>query len=393
MRQRGWVAGPPPYPRGASDESNTFRDAVVSLALRDLNDDLERRDHDGEFSREAWLKCAEIGLLGLPVPEQYGGTGADATTIAAALEGLGYGCRDNGLIFSLNAQMWACELPLVRFGSEEQKERYLPGLCDGSLIAGHAMTEPDTGSDAFAVATTAKQTDTGWVLNGTKTFVTNAPVSDVFVVFASTDPRLGFAGLSAFIVSRDAVGLTIGKPFSKMGVRTSPIGELFLADCEVAADALLGSVGAGMAIFNLAMRWERGLILAAATGTMHRQLERCITYARERKQFGQPIGHFQAVSHKLVNMRLRLETARMMLFQLAARFDEGTANDLDAALAKLHLSECFVHSSLDALDIHGGYGYVTESGFEREVRDALASRIYSGTSDMQRNVVAGQLGL
>jgi alkylation response protein AidB-like acyl-CoA dehydrogenase len=289
--------------------------------------------------------------------------------------------------------MWACELPLVRFGSEEQKRRYLPRLCDGSIIAGHAMTEPDTGSDAFALKTSAVRQGAGWVLNGSKTFVTNGPVSDVFVVFASTDRKLGFAGLSAFLVERDTPGLTVAPPMSKMGVRTSPISEVFLADCEVGQESMLGSEGAGMAIFNLAMRWERGLILAAAAGTMHRQLEQCLAYARERTQFGQPIGAFQAVSHRLVDMRLRLETARMMLYRFAGLLDAGRATDLDAALAKLHLSECFVHSSLDALQVHGGYGYVTESGYEREVRDSLASRIYSGTSDMQRNVIARHLGL
>jgi alkylation response protein AidB-like acyl-CoA dehydrogenase len=376
-----------------SDEGRQFRDAVVALAQRDLNDDLQRRDHQDEFSRAAWDKCAAVGLLGLPVPVAHGGSGADATTIAAALEGLGYGCADNGLIFSLNAQMWACELPLVRFGSDEQKERYLPGLCDGSIIAGHAMTEPDTGSDAFALKTSATRSGEGWVLSGSKTFVTNGPVSDVFVVFASTNRKLGFAGLSAFLVERDAPGLTVGPPMSKMGLRTSPISELFLSDCAVGPEALLGSAGAGMAIFNLAMRWERGLILAAAVGTMHRQLERCLEYARQRIQFGQPIGSFQAVSHRLVDMRLRLETARMMLYRLAEKFDDDTATDLDAAMVKLHLSECLVHSSLDALQVHGGYGYVTESGFEREVRDSLGSRIYSGTSDMQRNVIARHLGV
>jgi alkylation response protein AidB-like acyl-CoA dehydrogenase len=393
MRRAGLPTGPPPHFPGLSEEGRTFREAVIGLAQRELNADLERRDHDEEFSREAWMKCARLGLLGLPVPEEYGGSGADAVTIASALEGFGYGCADNGLIFSINAQMWACELPIVRFGTEEQKRRYLPGLCDGSIIAAHAMTEPGSGSDAFSLTTSAEQLGTGWVLNGSKTFVTNAPAADLFVVFASTNRKLGFAGLSAFLVERDTPGLTVGQPFSKMGLRTSPISEVFLSDCSVPESALLGGVGAGMTIFNVAMRWERGLILAAAAGTMHRQLERCIAYACERSQFGQPIGGFQAVSHRLVDMRLRVETTRMLLYRFASLLDEGSATDLDASLAKLHLSECFVASSLDALQIHGGYGYVTDSGFEREVRDALGSRIYSGTSDMQRNVIAHHLGL
>jgi alkylation response protein AidB-like acyl-CoA dehydrogenase len=379
---------------GALDEEQrSLQQTVIEFAQRELNVDLDRRDHEAEFSREAWAKCAAIGLQGLPVPTEYGGAGAGATTIAAALEGLGYGCADNGLIFALNAQMWACELPIATFANEQQKRRYLPGLCDGSLIAAHAMTEPGSGSDAFSMATTAVPTAEGWVLNGSKTFATNAPDADVFVVFATTDRSLGFAGLSAFLIDRGAAGLTIGRPLSKMGLRTSHMGEVFLADCEVPADGLLASAGAGMAIFNTAMRWERGLILAAAVGTMRRQLERCVSYARERAQFGQPIAGFQAVSHPIAEMKLRLESARLMLYRMAQLLDDRAATDLDAALTKLHLSECLVESSVAALQIHGGYGYMTEYGLERDVRDALASRLYSGTSEMQRNVIARHLGL
>ena len=220
--------------------------------------------------------------------------------------------------------------------------------------------------------------DGGWSLNGSKTFVTNAPDSDLFIVFATTDRSLGFAGLCAFVVERAAPGLEVGAPFSKMGLRTSHLGELFFTDCHVPADGLLGEPGGGMAIFNTSMRWERSLILAAAVGTMRRQLERCIAYARERVQFRSPIGAFQAVSHPLAEMRLRLQTSHLMLYRMAALLDAGTATDLDAAMTKLHLSEALVQSSLDALQIHGGSGYMTESGLERDVRDALGGRIYSG---------------
>ncbi len=382
-----------PRPDPLDDEQRALKRSVAEFAQGTLNQDLDRRDHEATFPREQWVECAKIGLQGLPVPSEYGGLGAGATTIAAALQGLGYGCADNGLIFSLNAQMWACELPIVNFGSEEQKRRYLPRLCDGSLIASHAMTEPGSGSDAFSLSTTAAAAGETWILNGSKTFATNAPESDLFVVFATTDRSLGFAGLCAFLVERDTPGLAVGRPFSKMGLRSSHLSELFFSDCEVPAGALLGTPGAGMAIFNTSMRWERSLILAACVGTMERQLERCVRYARERFQFGAPIGSFQAVSHKIVDMKLRLETAHLMLYRMAALLDQGTATDLDAALTKLHLSESFVHSSLDALQIHGGTGYMAESGLERDVRDALGGRIYSGTSDMQRNVIARHLGL
>lgn len=379
---------------GLDDDQLLLYESVVSFAKRDLNPgQAGARDGEEASLREAWSKCAELGLQGMPVPLEYGGAGATATTMAAALEALGYGCRDNGLIFSLNAQLWACERPLVRFGSDEQKRRYLPGLCDGTLVAAHGMTEPESGSDAFSLKTTAAARGDRWILNGSKTFVTNAPDGDLFIVFATTDQRLGFAGLCAFAVERDSPGLTVGPPLAKMGLRSSPMGELFFDGCEIAAESLIGAVGAGMAVFNDAMLWERGMIMAASVGTMRRQLEECLSYAGDRKQFGKPIGSFQAVSHRIADMRLRLETSRLMLYRFARLLDAGDATALDAALTKLQLSDSLVHSSLSALEIHGGYGYMAEYPFERDFRDALASRIYSGTSDMLRNVVAHHLGL
>jgi alkylation response protein AidB-like acyl-CoA dehydrogenase len=380
-------------PDPLDEEQRSLQQSIITFAQSELGHDLERRDHEGLFPREEWLKCAQLGLLGMPVPAEYGGLGTSATTIAAALEGLGYGCRDNGLIFAINAQMWACEMPIVHFGTDEQKRRWLPGLCDGSSIAAHGMTEPESGSDAFSLRTIATPVDGGWLLNGSKTFVTNAPDSDVFIVFATTDRSLGFGGLCAFVLERGAPGLEIGPAFSKMGLRTSHLSEMFFSDCHVGTDALLGEPGGGMAIFNSSMRWERSLILAAAVGTMRRQLERCVAYARERVQFKAPIGSFQAVSHPLADMRLRLQTSHLMLYRIAALLDAGTATDLDAAMTKLHLSEALVKSSLDALQLHGGSGYMTETGLERDVRDALGGRIYSGTSEMQRNVIARHLGL
>jgi hypothetical protein len=376
-----------------SEEQEAFRETIIRFAQSELKDDLIRRDAEATFPREAWQKCADFGIQGLPVPKEYGGTGMDALTIMIAMEALGYGCKDNGLLFSLNAQMWSCEIPIVKFGTEEQKRRYLIGLCKGLLIGVQGMTEPGSGSDAFSLATTAEKKGDRYLLNGTKTFITNAPVADVFVVFAATDRGKGFAQFSAFLVDRTAPGLTVGQPFQKMGLRTSPMAELIFDDCEVPEDNLLGSRGAGMAIFNFSMEWERSCILASTVGTMERQLERCIAYARDRKQFGQAIGKFQAVSHKIVDMKARLETARLLLYQLGWLKNKGKSVRLESALTKLYLSECFVHNSLDALQIHGGYGYMTEYELEREVRDALGSRIYSGTSEIQHNLVASLLGL
>ncbi len=375
-----------------SAEQQRLRQDVIEFA-ESLNDDLLRRDADHEFTREAWKRCAEFGIQGLPVPYSYGGGEADPLTIALVMEALGYGCRDGGLVFSLNAQMWSCEVPLVRVGNEQQKRRYLPGLCDGSLIGVQAMTEPGSGSDAFALRTTAKKTDRGYLLNGTKTFITNAPIADVFIVFAATDPEKGFAGISAFVVDRETAGLTVGPPFRKMGLRTSPMSEVSLVDCLVPDGQVLGRPGAGMAIFNSSMDWERGFILAGAVGTMERQLERTIAYAREREQFGRPIGKFQAVAHRIVDMKLRLETSRLLLYRQAWFRAQGRSNAMDSAIVKLHLSESYLQSSLDAVQIHGAYGYMEESELEREVRAAVGSRIYSGTSEIQRNIIAAHLGL
>jgi hypothetical protein len=374
-------------------EQEKLKAEVVRFARENLNGGVMDRDERHEFSREGWRRCAEFGIQGLPVPEEFGGAASDALTIMLVMEALGYGCGDNGLIFSLNAQRWSCEIPLVRFGTEEQKRRYLPGLCDGSLIGVQGMTEPESGSDAFSLSTTARSASDGYVLNGSKMFITNAPSADLFIVFASTEPTLGFAGLSAFVVERDAPGLSIGQTFRKMGLRTSPMSELVFADCQIPHDALLGKPGGGMAIFNSSMEWERACILASAVGTMQRHLDRSVEYARERKQFGQPIGKFQAIAHTIANMKVRLETARLLLYRLGWLKDRGRTPAIESAMVKLYLSECFVKSGLDAIQIHGGYGYMQEYEVERDLRDAIGSRIYSGTSEIQRNIIAASLGL
>jgi alkylation response protein AidB-like acyl-CoA dehydrogenase len=375
-----------------TDEQRLLCDTVAEFARAELSSAAGARG-DEAFSREAWRRCGELGLQGMAVPTEYGGTGASATTIALVLEALGYGCVDNGLIFSLGAHMWACEVPLAKFGSERQKRRYLPSLCDGSLIAAHAMTEPGSGSDAFALRTRARPSASGYTLTGTKAFVTNAPEAGLFLVFATTDPALRFAGLSAFLVERDSPGLLVGPPAHKMGLRSSPMAELVLDGCEVPADQVLGHPGGAMGIFNASMERERGFILAGCVGTMRRQLEQCVEHCRGREQFEQPIGSFQAVSHRIADMKVRLEAARALLFRLAWQLDNGTAGPLDAAMTKLFLSESFLQSSLDALQLHGGYGYMVEYGLERDVRDAVAGRLYSGTSEVQRNLIARQLGL
>ena len=378
---------------GWTDEQVALRESVIGFAQRELASEVSSDDRTHTFPHESWKRCAAQGIQGLPIPEAYGGSGADTLSVIVALEALGYGCADNGLIFSLNAHMWACQHPILRFGTEEQKQRYLPGMCDGSLIAAHAMSEPGSGSDAAGMTTTARAEGGGYVLNGSKTFATNAPVADVFVVFAKTAATRGFAGVTAFVIDRDTPGLTVGPPLHKMGLRTSPMSEVFLDDCRVPEAAVLGRLGIGMVVFNAGMERERGLILAATIGSMERALEQSVGHARTRNQFGQPIGKFQAVAHRLVDMKLKLETARLLLYRLGWLVDQGRPALLDSALVKLYLSECFVDSSLDALQTFGGYGYMEEYELERAVRDAIGSRIYSGTSDIQRNLAARFMGL
>lgn len=370
-----------------------LRDSVIAFAGRELAGDVQRDDHEGVFRRERWNACAAFGLLGLAVPQEYGGSGLDALSTILALEALGYASRDNGLIFGLNAQMWAVQTPLLRFGTDEQRRRYLPRLVDGTLIGAHGMTEAHAGSDPFALATTAVRRGDHYVLNGTKMFISNAPVADFFLVFATKNRKHGFMGISAFLVERGTPGLSVGKPIAKMGLRTSPMAEVVLEECAIPAEQRLGAEGNGGTIFRHSMGWERCCILASCVGSMTRIVETCVTHATARKQFGKPISSFQAVSHRIVDMKVRLEAARLLLYRAGWRRDCGEDVPAEAATAKLAVAEAYVQTCLDAVQIHGGYGYTTEFELERELRDAIGSRIYSGTSEMQREIIADALGL
>lgn len=374
-------------------EQLALQDAVLEFGRRALQDDVTERDHNAQFSRELWARCAEFGVQGLPFPESYGGRGCDIMSTVLAFEALGYACRDNGLLFGLNAQMWSVQMPIFRFGTEDQKRKYLPRLCDGSFIGAHGMTEPDSGSDAFSLRTTAERRGDRYVVNGSKTFVSNAPVADVFVVFASVDPRKGVLGLTCLLVDHDMPGIRVSRPISKMGLRTSPMAELVFDDCEVPVENRLGKEGRGAAIFDDSMEWERSCILAPFLGTMQRQLEICVHHAKQRRQFGKRIGDFQAVSGRLVQMKLRLETGRLLLYRAAWAKQQGQPAAGEAAMAKLYLAEAALQSSLDAVQIHGGYGFTTEYELERQVRDAVGGRLYSGTSEIQAAIIARTLGL
>ena len=376
-----------------SEEQAAFRREVIRFAQQELNERLIERDLEEEFSWDAWKKCAKFGIQGLPIPEEYGGGGADILTTVCGLEALGYGCRDNGLIFALNAHMWSSEIPLLTFGTPAQKQKYLAKLVNGEWIGIHAMTEPMSGSDAFSLRTRAERKGHCYVINGSKTFISNAQVAEMVIVFANLDPSKGAAGISAFIVDKDTPGFSISKKLHKMGLRTAPMAELAFVDCEIPAENLLGKEGDGQLIFTSSMEWERICILAGHLGAMQRMLETSVRYARERHQFGKPIGDFAAVSDKIADMDIRLEAARLLLYKAAWLKSKGRHPLREAAIAKAYVAEACVQSCLEAIQIHGGYGYMTEYQIERELRDAISGKIYSGTTEVQKNIIARFHGL
>jgi alkylation response protein AidB-like acyl-CoA dehydrogenase len=367
-----------------SEEQLAFRKEVIRFAREELNDDMIQRDLEEEFSWEGWKKCAKFGIQGLPVPAEFGGGGADALTAVCSLEALGYGCRDNGLIFAINAHMWSAEIPICNFGSNHQKQRYLPRLASGEWMGVHAMTE--SGSNGSGLQTRAERRGNSYVLNGSKTLITNAADADLVIVFA----ELGGSGaVSAFLVEKGTPGFTITRRLRTMGLRTSAMAELSFSECEVPLENLLGKEGSGEAISAASIEWERICVLASYLGTMQRLLETSVKYAQERKQFGQTIGKFSAVSDKIADMEVRLESGRLLLYKAAWLKSQGLDSAREASIAKLYLGEACVQSCLDAMQIHGGYGYMTEYQIERELRDAISARVYSASSGAQRSDIAG----
>ncbi len=368
---------------------------TVSRFGASLNAGRAAREAARGFSRETWRAIGEVGLFGLPIPERWGGSGQSLTTTAKVMMALGRACEDNGLVFSLNAQLWAFQMPLLRFGTDAQRERFLLPACRGELIGAHAVSEPSSGSDAMSMSARARKLHNGegYVLDGRKTFVTNGPLADVVLVFASVAPERKSAGVTGFLVPRETPGLTLSAPIPKMGQHSSPMGDVILEDCRVPESARLGAEGGGAAIFSAAMEWERTCIFAAHLGAMERLLDDCMRYTKERAQFGQPIGRFPEVANKLVDMKVGIEAGRLLLLHAAAEKDAGRSAILHAAMAKLFVSEAHLRAALDAVQVHGGYGYCTELGIERELRDAVPGTLYSGTSEMQRKIIARLMGL
>ena len=377
-----------------SDEQRMLREQIFRFTATELNKGDQERKAGNGFPFDEWRKCGEMRLQGLPVPEELGGAGLDPMSTAIALEALGYGCRDGGLVFAICAHLLACVVPLWKHGTAEQHSRYLADLCSGAKIAVNGMTEPGTGSDAFAMQTRAVPEGSGFVISGAKTFSSNGPVADLAVVYASTDRNKGYhGGITAFLVEKSADGFRPGQTFRKMGLHSCPIGELILDNVYVSETAVIGRVGQGAAIFSESMDWERACLVACHIGTIEWLMERAIEYARTRKQSGQTISKFQAVAHRIVDIKVRLEAGRHLTYKAAQGLARPRTASMDAAIAKLFVSESLLTSAIDTLRVFGGYGLMSEYGIESIVRDSVAGIIYSGTSDIQRNIIARWLGL
>lgn len=377
---------------GWNEEARARREALIEFIRCELADDTSENDPECAFSSENWRKCADFGVLGYTVPSEYGGTGLDILTSVYLMEALGYACKDNGLTFAILSQMLSIQPAIEKFGSQSLKENFLTRLVSGAYGA-FAITEETSGSDTYSLKTTATRVEGGYLLNGTKKFITLAPVADIAVVFATVDADRGQWGVTGFVLERGQEGFTTTETRPKMGLRTTPIGDIVLENCFVPETSRLGEEGAGVGIFNTAMESERSYILAGQVGAMERQLEQTIRFARTRRQFGTPIGKFQSVANRVADMKLRLETARLLLYKVAWRESQKKSLLMDAALANLHLSEAFLDSSLDAVRNQGARGYLSEYEVERDLRDSVGGLTYSGTSDIQRNIIARMLGL
>ncbi|GAA4232364.1 acyl-CoA dehydrogenase family protein [Actinomadura meridiana] len=373
-------------------EQTELRDAAIVLG-QELTHDHLKRDHAGEFPADKWKLVQDSGLLGLPFEGRRGGLDRDLLTTMYVLEGLGFGCRDSGLTFSVSTHIVSTGIPIHQFGSDALKERYLPAVCAGELIGAHAVSEPDAGSDMLAMRTRARPDGDVFVLNGTKAFVTNGPIADLIVVYAVTEPDAGPFGLSAIVVERDTPGLIVGEPLSKMGLRTSPLSEIAFDDCRVPAANVIGGVGAGYSIFDHVIQWEILCSFAVTVGEMRHRLDRTVEYAKSRRQFGRHIGAFQSVANRVVDMRIAVDTSRRALYHAAAKLSAGQDAAAEVAIAKLLTSEGNLATAVAAVQTFGGYGYMAEYGLEHDVRAALAGTIYSGTTDVQRGRIAKLMGL
>jgi alkylation response protein AidB-like acyl-CoA dehydrogenase len=356
---------------------------------------LGRRGSAGEtFSRTAWKEASALGLTGLCLPEEDGGGGLGALDTALCLAAFGCECADTGLVFAVAAHLLACAVPIRDYLGQAQRASLLRGLACGDLIAANAMTEDEAGSDVGALSMVAEPDgEGGYFLAGEKSFASNAPAADLIVTYAVTDPAAGFLGITGFVVPTDVAGVHIGPELDKMGLTTCPASRVRFERCHLPASSRLGEEGQGSAIFQHSMNWERACLPALYLGVMDRQLVRCVARVRQRRQFGHRIGEFQALSHRLAVMKQKVEAARLLLYRACWLIDQGRDAPVEIALAKVSVSEAAVANSLDAIQIFGGSGYLVATGIEANLRDSVPGAIFSGTSEIQREMIARGMGV
>lgn len=370
-----------------TEEQNLIRETVRSFAEKELAPSAAERDENERFDRALMFdKLAELGLTGIVFPEEYGGAGADYISYAIAVEELSRVCASTGVTLSAHLSLGAN--PVWLFGSDEQKQTFLTPMAEGTKLGAFGLTETGAGSDAGGTKTFAARDGDEWVLNGSKIFITNGGDAEIYIVFARTDKNAQkHHGISAFIIEKDIPGFVFGKKEKKMGIRSSPTRELVFENCRIPADRLLGKEGEGFKIAMKTLDGGRIGIAAQALGIAQGAYEEALKYARERKQFDQPISSFQGVQFMLADMAVRIEASRLLVYQSAWRASAGLSYGKESAMAKLSASETAMWVTTKAVQVHGGYGYTRDFPVERMMRDAKITEIYEGTSEVQRVVI------
>ncbi len=369
-----------------SEEQRQVRELCREFADRELRPHARRWDAEHVFPREAVRQLGEMGLMGVMVPQAFGGAGMDAVSYALAVEEISRGCAGTGVVMSVNNSLF-CD-PVWKYGTEAQKREFLQPFARGEKLGAFALTEPMSGSDAAEMRTTALRSGDGYLLDGTKNFITNGPQADAILVFAMTDREKRHKGITAFLVPTDAQGFSRGKPDEKVGIRASGSCSVFFERCAVPARFRVGEEGEGFKIAMAALDGGRIGIAAQALGIARAALEEAVAYARERRAFGQPIAQFQAIQFMLADMLTEIEAARLLVWRAASLKDQGVRHTAESAMAKLYASEMCERVTSHALQIHGGYGYVKDFDAERHWRDGRITQIYEGTSEIQRLVIS-----
>jgi len=370
-----------------SPKHEMLRNMYREFAEKEIEPIAAEIDETCEFPFENVKKMGKLGMLGIPFPKKYGGAGGDNLSYIIAVEEISRACATHGVILSAHTSL-GCN-PIYQFGTEEQKQKYLVPLAKGEKLGAFGLTEPNAGSDASAQQTTAVLDGNEYVLNGTKIFITNGGIADTYIIFAMTDPSQGLKGISAFIVEKDTPGFTFGKKEHKLGISGSSTTELIFQDCRIPKENLLGKEGAGFKIAMQTLDGGRIGIGAQALGIAQAALDEAVRYAKERQQFGKPLGKFQAIQWMIADMAVRIDAARLLVYRAAWLKDNNKPYGKEASMAKLYASETASFCANKAIQVHGGYGYMKEYKVERLIRDAKITEIYEGTSEVQRMVISG----